>query len=64
MRCFATLSMTRQEIIHRCHAERSEAESKHLIPWGLCVTSLTHPPNTFLTLCNAATKASISARVL
>ncbi len=40
MRCFATLSMTRQESTHRCHAERSEAESKHLIPWDLCITSL------------------------
>ena len=42
MRCFATLSMTRQERTHRCHAERSAAESKYLIPWGLCVTSLSH----------------------
>ena len=40
MRCFATLSMTRQERTHRCHAERSEAESKHLIPWSLCVSHL------------------------
>ena len=39
MRCFATLSMTRQESTHRCHAERSEAESKYLILWGLLLNS-------------------------
>ena len=41
MRCFAALSMTRQESTHRCHAEPfgfaqdklRAAESKHLIPW-------------------------------
>ena len=39
MGCFASLSMTRKERAHRCHAERSEAESKHLIPRSPCVTS-------------------------
>ena len=32
MGCFASLSMTRKEHARYCHAERSEAESKHLIP--------------------------------
>ena len=32
--------MTRQESTSRCHAERSEAESKHLIPRCPCVTSV------------------------
>ena len=40
MGCFASLSMTRKERDHCCHAERSEAESKHLIPRCSCVTSV------------------------
>ena len=40
MGCFASLSMTRQERGNRCHAERSEAESKYLRPRCLCVTSI------------------------
>ena len=35
MGCFALLSMTRKERARCCHAERSEAESKHLVSWVL-----------------------------
>ena len=31
-RCFAALSMTYTSAFFFCHAERSEAESKHLLP--------------------------------
>ena len=40
MGCFASLSMTRKERAHCCHAKLSEAESKHLIPRCSCVTSI------------------------
>ena len=40
MGCFASLSMTMEKRTRCCHAEQSEAESKHLIPRCLCVTSL------------------------
>ena len=39
MGCFASLSMTMKKRTRCCHAEQSEAESKHLIPRCPCVTS-------------------------
>ena len=39
-RCFAALSMTGTSAFFPCHAERSVAKSKHLLPGSPCVTSV------------------------
>ena len=49
MGCFASLSMTMKKRARCCHAERSEAESKHLIP--RCPYMTTLPLGRFAAVC-------------